>query len=88
VRSIVQDVESISLLVPAPVLVALYACVPNQRGGRMTENKVELSDWIEDIVAFHKTKRKFVSLKEIESENAEQFLICEFKGYDFEIMAN
>ena len=54
----------------------------------MTENKVELSNWIEDIVAFHKTKRKFVSLKEIESEDANQFLICEFKGYDFEILAN
>ena len=54
----------------------------------MTENKMELSDWIEDIVAFHKTKRKFVSLKEIESEDANQFLICEFKGYDFEILAD
>jgi hypothetical protein len=24
----------------------------------------------------------------MESEDAEQFLICEFKGYDFEILAN
>ena len=45
----------------------------------MTENKMEWSDWIEDIVSFHKTKRKFVSLKEIESEDANQFLICELK---------
>ena len=59
-----------------------------QGKGRMTENKSELSDWIEYIVAFHKSKRKFVSLKEIESEDANQFLICEFKGYDFEILAN
>ena len=49
----------------------------------MTENKTELSSWIEDVVAFHKVKRKFVSLKEMESEDADQFLICEFKGYDF-----
>jgi len=54
----------------------------------MTENKAQLSSWIEDIVAFHKAKRKFVSLKEMESEDANQFLICEFKDYDFEILAN
>ena len=54
----------------------------------MTENKVQLNAWIEDIVAFHKTKRKFVNLKEMESQDADLFLICEFKGYDFEILAN
>ncbi|MFI5407188.1 MAG: hypothetical protein ACHQ1D_11855 [Nitrososphaerales archaeon] len=54
----------------------------------MIKNKLELSDWIEDIVAFHKVKRKFVSLKDMQSEDADQFLICEFKGYDFEILAN
>jgi hypothetical protein len=27
-------------------------------------------------------KRMFVSLKDMESEDADQFLICEFKGYD------
>ena len=41
----------------------------------MTENKTQLSGWIEDIVAFHKAKRKFVSLKEMESEDANRFLI-------------
>ena len=54
----------------------------------MTENKEELSSWMEDIVAFHKAKRKFLSLKDMESEDAHQFLICEFKGYDFEILSN
>jgi hypothetical protein len=53
----------------------------------MTKNKEQLNTWIEDIVAFHKAKRKFVSLKDMESEDANQFLICEFKGYDFEILA-
>ena len=53
----------------------------------MTETKTQLSNWIEDIVAFHKAKRKFINLKDIESEDADQFLICEFKGYDFEILA-
>ena len=50
-------------------------------------NKEELSNWIEDVVAFHKAKRKFVSLREMESEDADQFLICVFNGYDFEILA-
>ncbi len=54
----------------------------------MTENKTQLSNWIEEIVAFHKAKRKFVSLKDMQSEDASQFLICEFKAYDFEILAN
>ena len=54
----------------------------------MTENKAQLSNWIEDVVAFQKIKRKFVSLKDMESEDADQFVICEFNGYDFEILAN
>ena len=54
----------------------------------MTENKTQLYNWIDDVVAFHKAKRKFVTLKDMESEDADQFLICEFKGYDFEILAN
>ena len=62
--------------------------VLNQRRGRMTENKAQLSDWIEDIVTFHKAKRKSVNLTDMESEYANQFLICEFKGYNFEIMVN
>jgi hypothetical protein len=55
----------------------------------MTEHKQELSDWIDDIVAFDKVKRKFVTLTDMESEDADQFLICEFKGYSiFKILAN
>jgi hypothetical protein len=53
----------------------------------MTENKTQLSNWIEDIVAFHKAKRKFVNLKEMEMEDEDKFLICVFRGYDFEILA-
>ena len=54
----------------------------------MIENKTELDNWIKDIVAYHKVKRKFVSLKEMQSEDADLFLICEFKGYNFEIVSN
>ncbi len=34
---------------------------------RMIENKAELDNWIKDIVAYHKVKRKFVSLKDMQS---------------------
>ncbi len=54
----------------------------------MTENKAQLDNWISDIVAFHKIKRVFLSLKDMESEDADQFLICEFKGYNFEIVVS
>jgi hypothetical protein len=54
----------------------------------MTENKTQVSNWIKDIVAFHKAKRKFANLKDMESEDADQFPICEFNGYDFEIVGN
>ena len=54
----------------------------------MTENKAQLSNWISNIVAFHKIKRVFLSLNEMESEDVNQFLICEFMGYDFEILVN
>jgi hypothetical protein len=37
------------------------------------------------MVALHKSKRKFVSLKELQLEDANQLLICEFRGYDFKI---
>jgi len=53
----------------------------------MTRTKAELDNWISDIVAFHKIKRVFLSLN-METEDADQFLICEFKGYDFEILAD
>jgi hypothetical protein len=45
----------------------------------MTGTKTELDSWISDTVAFHKIKRVFLNLKDMESEDADQFLICEFK---------
>lgn len=43
----------------------------------MTETKAVLDNWIEDILAFH--KRKIRKSKDMESEDTEQFLICEFR---------
>ena len=44
VRSTVRDGGSIFLPVPVPVLVVLQGYVQNQRRGRMTENKAQLSN--------------------------------------------
>jgi hypothetical protein len=87
VRNIVPPAASTCLRSPSSVLVVLKLYVPNQRRGIMTENNTQLNT-LEDIVAFHKTKRKFVSLNERQLEDADHFLICEFKGYNFEILAN
>jgi hypothetical protein len=40
-----------------------------------------------EIVAFHKLKRRFVDLKDIEKENTNEPIMCEFKGQDFELVA-
>lgn len=52
----------------------------------MSENIIETDNETSEIVAYHKVKRIFLSIKDMESEDADQFLICEFKGYDFEIV--
>jgi hypothetical protein len=72
VLSTVQGDGSIFLLVLGPVLVALQDCEQNPRKGRMTE-KAQLDNWIDDIVAFHKGKRVFIKLKEMESEDLNHF---------------
>ncbi|MEP6576893.1 MAG: hypothetical protein ABJB85_10740 [Nitrososphaerota archaeon] len=72
-----------------PYLSLLFCKVAfktKEKEERMIENKAELDNWIKDIVAYHKVKRKFVSLKDMESEDADHFLICEFRGYNFDIV--
>ena len=39
-----------------------------------------------EIVAYHKVKRKFVSLTDIKKENPDKLQICEFRGQDFELI--
>lgn len=53
----------------------------------MSENKAETDHETNEIVAYHKVKRIFLSLWDIESEDADQFQICEFKGQNFELVA-
>jgi hypothetical protein len=40
-----------------------------------------------EIVAYHKVKRKFLSLTDMEKEDPDKLQICEFKGQDFELLA-
>ena len=41
-----------------------------------------------EIVAYHKRKRLFLSLTEMEKENPDELQICEFKGQNFELIAD
>ena len=43
---------------------------------------------ITELVAFHKRRRKFLNLKDMETEDPDQIQICEFKGQDFELVAD
>lgn len=41
-----------------------------------------------ELVAYHKVKRIFLSLKDMEQEDPDQLQICEFRGQDFELVAD
>ena len=40
-----------------------------------------------EIVAYHKGKRIFLSLTDMEKENPDELQLCEFKGQNFELIA-
>ena len=41
-----------------------------------------------ELVAYHKGKRKFLDLLEMQNEDPDQLEIYEFKGQDFQLVAN
>ena len=41
-----------------------------------------------EIVAYHKGKRIFLSLAQMEKEDPDQIQICEFRGQDFELISD
>jgi hypothetical protein len=41
-----------------------------------------------EIVAYHKIKRKFLDLLDMQNEDPDQLEIYEFTGEDFELVAN
>ena len=53
----------------------------------MNQTTRQSSHHASEIVAYHKVKRKFLSLKDMEKEDPDQLQICEFRGQDFELVA-
>ena len=41
-----------------------------------------------ELVSFNKGKRKFLKLKDMVREDPDQLVMCEFKGQDFELVAD
>ena len=41
-----------------------------------------------EIVAYHKLKRIFLNLKDMDTEDPDQLQICEFKGQNFELVVD
>ena len=54
----------------------------------MIESPIPSSHSTTEIVAYHKGKRIFLSLKDMEKEDPDQLVMCEFKDQDFELVAD
>ena len=54
----------------------------------MMESTNSGSHQTSEIVAYHKGKRKFLNLVDMEKEDPNEIQICEFKGQDFELVAD
>jgi hypothetical protein len=48
----------------------------------------EPNSTISELVAYHKVKRRFINLKDMQSEDPDQLQIYEFKVQDFDFVAN
>jgi hypothetical protein len=48
----------------------------------------KLSHQKSELVAFHRAKRKFIDLKDLETEDPDQLVMCEINGQDFELLAD
>ena len=48
----------------------------------------KLSSHQTEIVAYHRMKRIFLNLKDLETEDPDQIQICEFNGQNFELVAD
>ena len=54
----------------------------------MIQSTKQSSYQTSEIVAYHKVKRKFLCLKDMEKEDPDKLQICEFRGHDFELIEN
>jgi hypothetical protein len=53
----------------------------------MIESTGSSSHQTSELVAYHRQKRIFLSLANMEQEDPDQIQICESKGQDFELVA-
>lgn len=58
------------------------------RSGCKIMESTKSSSQASEVVAFHKVRRKFLNLMDMENEDPDEILICEFKGQDFELVAD
>ena len=54
----------------------------------MTESTKSRSHQKAELVAYHKVKRKFLNLVDMEKEDPNELQICEFNGQDFELITD
>ena len=54
----------------------------------MKESTKPSSHPTSEIVAYHKVKRIFLNLMDMEKEDPDELQICEFKGEDFELVSD
>ena len=54
---------------------------------KMIKSTESSSHSTNEIVAYHKIKRKFLNLVDMEKEDPNELQICEFNGQDFELVA-
>ena len=52
----------------------------------MSESTKHKSHQPSELVAYHKVKRIFLSLVDIDNEDPNQLMMCEFKGQDFQLL--
>ena len=54
----------------------------------MNQSGRQSSHQTREIIAYHKTKRKFLNLTEMEKEDPDLIQIWELNGQDFELVAD
>ena len=59
----------------------------SRSGCEMIQSTKSSSHSTSEIVAYHKVKRKFLNLVDMEKEDPNELQICEFNGQDFELVA-
>jgi hypothetical protein len=54
----------------------------------MIESPIPGSHSTSEIVAYHKVKRRFLNLVDMEKQDPDDILICEFRGQDLELIVD